>query len=333
MRRLIALVLVLAALWSGYWYIGQRGIETALTTWIDARENEGWVANYSKLNTSGYPNRFDTTITDLELADPETGLAWSVPWFQILTLSYTPNHIIVAFPPEQRIASPLEKINLMSEVMRGSVRFQPDTSLALDKTSFELKNVTLSSDDDWSTHIESGQFATRQSDAVPNGHEVYFDAVNLTPSSSLMKQLDRAGILPGLFRGVKLDFVAGFDAPWDRFALEDRRPQPTSLSLREFDATWGQISVQVAGDLTIDAAGWPTGKLNVRAKNWRDMLIIARDGGLVPADIYPTIEKGLSLIAGLAGNEKTLDAPVTFRNATMYVAGLPIGPAPNFRIR
>ena len=98
MRALIGVVVVLVTLWSGYWFVGSRGVEAGLAAWIDARRAEGWVAEYSDISTIGYPNRFDTTISDLALADPATGLAWNMPFFQILTLSYTPNHIIAVFP-------------------------------------------------------------------------------------------------------------------------------------------------------------------------------------------------------------------------------------------
>jgi hypothetical protein len=80
-------------------------MESALPGWLDARAAEGWIAEYESDAHRGFPNRFDTTITGLDLADPETGVAWSAPFFQILSLSYQPNHVIAVFPPTRR-ASP-----------------------------------------------------------------------------------------------------------------------------------------------------------------------------------------------------------------------------------
>ena len=85
-----------SALWGGYWFIGSAGFEKGLAAWFDERRSAGWVADYSDIKTRGFPNRFDTTISDLELADTRAGLAWSAPFFQIFTLSYRPNHIVVA---------------------------------------------------------------------------------------------------------------------------------------------------------------------------------------------------------------------------------------------
>ncbi len=333
MRRLIAIVVILSALWGGYWYIGQRGVETGLSAWFDARRAEGWVADYSALETHGFPNRFDTTITELELADPRSGLALTLPIFQILTLSYTPNHIIVALPRDMTIATPVEKITITDEVMRGSVVFVPKTSLEIDRTSFELANLVLSSTEDWTTAIDTGQFATRRKADAPLSHDIYFQANAVTPSRPLRDLLDPRGLLPETFEGVTLDMTVGFDAPWDRYALERGRPDPTEIEIRKFDAGWGELTLQAAGQLTVDNRGYPQGRLDVRAKDWRGMLRVAKDSGVLPETIAPTVESALALLAGLSGNPETLDAPLTFRGTTMFFGGVPVGPSPKLTIR
>lgn len=333
MRTLIWIVVVLSLLWGGYWFVGARGVETGLTAWLEARRAEGWLAEYSDITTRGFPNRFDTTISDFELADPGTGLAWTMPDFQILTLSYTPNHIIVAFPSTQTIASPIEKIAVDSDLMRGSVVFVPKTSLEIDRTSFELSNLSVSSSLGWATRVESGQFATRRSADRPLAHDVYFRASRVAPSRQLLGLLDPRSVLPETFEGVTLDATVTFNAPWDRFALERGRPDPAEIEIRTFDAGWGEITLQAAGMLTVDTLGRPEGRLDVRARNWRDMLRVARESGLVPAKVAPTVENALELLAGMSGNPETIDAPLTFRRGTMFFGGLPIGAAPVLTIR
>ena len=59
----------------------------------------------------------------------------------------------------------------------------------------------------------------------------------------------------------------------------------------------------------------------------------ARDTGVMPANLEPTITRALEVLANLSGNAKTLDAPLTFRNKRVFFAGLPIGPAPNLALR
>lgn len=332
MRVLSTLVIVAVLLWGGYWVVGARATENALKNWFDARQSEGWVANYTDIDTQGFPNRFDTTITDLELADTNAGLAWSMPFFQILTLSYTPNHIIIAFPDTQTVSTPNEKFTLESRTMRGSVVFKPDTSLELDRSTFELAELDIASTSGWSTQIAAGQFATRQG-AGPLSHDIFFEATNMRPAQPVLAFLDPQGLLAETFDQVKLDMNIVFDKPWDRFALESNRPQPVQIDLKSFSAQWDELTLQAAGTLEVGPSGLPTGKIDLRAKNWRDMLRIAAETGLVPANALPTIESMLGVLAGMSGNPETLDAPLSFRNATMYFGGLPIGPAPRMGLR
>ena len=63
MRILLAVILLSALGWSGYWYFGAQAVERGLSTWLDQRADEGWIAEYASLDTAGFPNRFDTTIT------------------------------------------------------------------------------------------------------------------------------------------------------------------------------------------------------------------------------------------------------------------------------
>ena len=142
MRRLLVVVLVAALAWGGYWFVGARAVESGLTAWIDQRRAEGWAADYATLNTRGFPNRFDTTITDLQLADPHTGVAWTAPFFQILALSYRPNHVIAVWPDSRRSNAAAKHLADQRHDAR-LCRTAPGPSLELDRSTFELVNVKL----------------------------------------------------------------------------------------------------------------------------------------------------------------------------------------------
>ena len=332
--RILLVVVVLALLgWGGYWFVGAQAVERGLAAWIEDRRDEGWVADYQELNTAGFPNRFDTTITELELADPETGLAWSAPFFQILALSYKPNHVIAVWPGEQVIATPLEKIGITSEKMQGSVVLRPGPSLELDHANFVLDGIAMQSTAGWSAQMEKGLFATRQTVGREDAHDIAFQATKLQPSRDLLALLDRTGSLPDVFESMRIDTTVAFDAPWNRSAIEDARPQITALELKELSAIWGEMDLQAAGKLQVDAAGQPEGKITVRAKNWREMLRIAVATGAVAETFAPTIERALELLAEMSGNPKTLDAPLTFGNGRMSFGPIPLGPAPRLVIR
>ena len=333
MRSLLVLSFFAAIVWAGYWFVGMRAVESGLSSWIEQRRDEGWVADYATLNTRGFPNRFDTTITQLQLADPETGVAWSVPFFQIFALSYKPNHIIAAWPNEQIIATPMQNIKILSDTMRASVVFRPDTSLELNHSIIELDNFRLESSDGWSASLEHGSLATRPTVGKPDTHDIGFNAVGVRPSRDLLESLNPGGTLPDVFETLHIETSVTFDAPWDRYAIEQRRPQIEKLDLNILQANWGQMDLNAAGELDIDQYGIPSGRITVRAKNWREMLDFAVASGVITKGIAPTIERAMELLAAMSGNPKTLDAPLTFHNGRMSFGPIPLGNAPRLVIR
>ena len=115
MRRLLIAVAVIAALLAAGWLVVARGVEAGLRGWFEARNAEGWVAEYGALSTDGFPHSFRTVLTDITLADPDSGLVWSAPRFAFEAAALRPQRITARWPAEQSIASPFERIDILSE--------------------------------------------------------------------------------------------------------------------------------------------------------------------------------------------------------------------------
>ena len=333
MVRLLVSAVVIAVLgWAGYWWVGSSAKEAALRGWLDGRQQAGWVADYKSLDVRGFPNRFDTTITELQLADPQSGWAWSAPEFYILGLSYQPNHIIVVWPATQKISSPRETITIESENMRSSVKFEPNTTLALDQTIVEIQNMTLTSTAGWTSTLKNAQFATKQNASLPNAHDVDFVAEQVKPARLFKNIVDPSNRLPDVFDKLHIGATLAFDAPWDRLAIEGRKPQLTRLDLTDLNAKWGEIEFEAKGAVDLDSLGYPTGKIRVRAQNWKEMLKLGVSSGALPSELAGTLETALGFLAKLSGNPDTIDAPLNFSNRTMKLGPIPIGPAPQFKL-
>lgn len=333
MRKLIVIILVLAGLWAGYWWVGAGAAERAYAGWFDARRAEGWVAEVKDLRVQGFPNRFDMVADGITLADPDTGLAWDADAFQILTLSYKPNHLIAVWPGVQRLSTPDEKIDITSSDFKGSLIVKPAPNLPLDRASFVIEDMALRSTAGWTAQMDSATLATRQVEGRKNAHELHFEAQNVTPASDFVQSLSTDGVLPPVFEGVSLRATIGFDAPWDRAAIEDARPQPTDIKLDLLTAKWGEMDLQMAGKVTVDAAGLPEGEITVKAKNWRQMVALAKSSGALDPALESTVVGALGLIAGLSGDPETIDVPLGFSGGYMTLGPLPIGRAPVLRLR
>ena len=332
-RALLALVFVAALGWSAYWFVGARTFDRAVESWLAERRAEGWVAEAAESTVRGFPNRFDLTLTRLELADPDTGLAWSAPFLQILTLSYRPTQVIAVWPDEQTVSTPFEDVAVRSDDIRASLRLADTSTLALENATFVSDGVTLSSDAGWTAALDTGRLAVRLLPAAEATYEIGVEALGLTPAEPVRRALDVSGSLPDEIDTLRLDAEITFTAPWDRTAIEVARPQPAEIDLRELRATWGRLDLRAAGELTVAPDGTPSGQVAVKAVNWREMLELGVSSGAVPERLAPTIERGLEALAGASGSPDTLDATLTFRDGGVYYGFVPLGPAPVLQLR
>ena len=335
MRWLLTLALAAAVLWSAYWYVASTGVRSGFEAWLEDRRAEGWVAEATDVSVAGFPNRIDTGFTSLTLADPETGLAWEAPYFQILALSYRPNHVIAVWPSEQRLATPFDKYDVTSEDMRASLVLEPSTDLALSRLTFTARGlgIALQATGERNTLSDLTLAAERVAADDAPSYRLGLKGDGVAPSLPWRAKLDPGGSLPDSLDALNADITVTFDAPWDRLAIERARPQPRRIKVRLAEARWGQLELQLAGELTVNAAGLPEGQLTVKARNWREILQLGVKAGALPEGLAASLEDGLGLLAQLAGNPKTLDVPLDFARGRVFLGPIPLGPAPVLRLR
>lgn len=327
MRTLFFLVILASLAWSGYWYVGAEAQSRGFQAWLDQQRARGWVAEASAIEVAGFPNRFDTEIRDLNLADPNSAWAWSAPVFQILALSYSPNHVIADWPNRQSIASPMGRIEVFSQQMRGSVRLAPNTSLALQETRIDLQDVRLESTNGWEAALSEGFLAIREApegNAPPHAYDVALTASALDFPEPLLRRIDPAGLAPKSMQNATIRLTPVFDAPWDRHAVEDGPPALVTLNIGNVSGAWGEMEMTVTGRLDADPAGYADGDLNLIAQNWREMLDIAERSGALPGALRTVLEGVLGGAAQVTGQTNRLDITISFSRGRPSVAGIPI---------
>ncbi len=332
MKRLLFVIVTAAALYAGYWFIGSSGATASFERWFEDRRTEGWVAEVESIETHGFPSRFDTTLTDISLADPDTGVAYAAPFLQIFALSYKPEHLIAVWPNEQSISSPFGKADITSTDMRASLILEKSTSLALEKTNFVADTVAVKMDSGEEFGAAKGLLAVERIASVQPSYHFGVDLKDVILPEPKGLRLE-AGILPKALEYARGDVTASFSAPWDLQSLQTARPQPTRIDVKLIEAKWGQLELRLAGGFDVDSQGRATGQITIKAQNWRDILALGVATGAVPQQLQRPIDQGLSLLSGLSGNRNTLDLPLTLDNGQMKLGPIPIGPAPLFRLR
>ena len=324
MRALVWVVVAAAVAWGGYWFVGARALETGAQAWFQAQTDAGLVAERSDLSVSGFPNRFDMTVTDLRLEDPGTGYGWTAPFVQVLSLSYKPWHIIAAFANEQQVRTPWQDFALASDRLQGSLVIVPGTNLALDRLTLVGDAMRVTSDLGWTAGVDTLRFATKQVEPGGKRHEIGLEILGLELDPRVAAAVPD---FPEKLEKLRLDATITLTAPLDRRAGQSQ-PRPTQIEVKEVQLVWGTLVLFGSGTIVAAADGVAEGRIALRLTNWRDAIPLAVAAGLIKPEVAPTWVNMFALLAAQTGDPEDLDLPLVFANGRMSLGPLPLGPAP-----
>ncbi len=327
MRRLFIIVMVLAMVYGGYWFVGARTVEGGAQDALADLTTQGWDVKFSELGTRGFPSRFDTTISDLSLTTPDGLLTYQAPFLQAFALSYQPNKVIAAFPPRQTLTFAGQSVTLGSEGLRASAAVKANAGLSFDAATAEAKMLSLASD---VAGVRTGKtLLALRAAAIPNTYDSYLSVEKITLPDDFWQQMFPHGALPLSIDTLRLNATATLDQELNRITFtEGPPPVLTALKLTELVLNWGDLTIQAEGALDIDQNGIPAGKITVTATEWEDLLTGLTNVGLLEPGIADTYRNMGTL---LAEGSETLTVPLTFQNGFMSLGALPMGLAPRFR--
>lgn len=332
MVRVIGCLVIFTALWSGWWFIVATGVERAVQNWLELRQAEGWQAEAQNITHSGYPATLKLRIDAPQLADPTTGVALEMDRLDLSAPAWWPGDVTLDLPETPiRMASHDGPLTLQAEQGQAVLNLHPGPSLQVEAMQATSGLWQIAAPEG---ALLSGTDFTTSMVQDPDTVETYVFDINataLTPGTIL-----RAGLPPDwplTFDAFKARMTVTFDTPWDRTALEDRRPQPRVITIEDADIKWGPLRHRASGNLTVDSEGIPDGTLIVKIENWRQALDIAQDNGALAADFRPQAETVLNMLSNLGGDPETLNLTLTFKGGAMAMGPIPLGPAPRIILR
>ncbi|GLQ36087.1 hypothetical protein GCM10007939_23710 [Amylibacter marinus] len=330
MRWLVLSIFSAALAWSAFWFVGKTMRHAALEEWFADRNTAGWVA-HSDIQLRGYPNRFDAVLGDIDLANPKNGWAWAAPHFQILQLSYQPNHIIALWPETQTLSTPKEQITINSSDMRASAVFDDPKTLVINRATLTAEKLRLVSNQNWTTTADNIQLSLRQSPNAEARYDLALTTDALQPKSLQKINLGNGAILPNSFDTFNLRAVLEFSAPLSKQSFESGTSYLKRITLEDVDFKWGDLELRAAGTLALDTHGYPTGTLTIRAVNWEKMVELAGAHGAISTEMTDALNSALSLLSTFSGRLNTLDIPLNFSRQKIRIGPVAIGKAPKIR--
>ncbi|WP_299936008.1 DUF2125 domain-containing protein [uncultured Pelagimonas sp.] len=318
MKRLIMIVVLAAFGWAGWWFFQAHTLRGQVETWFEERRQDGWVATYVDFSIGGFPNRLDMTFEDLSLANPDTNILWEAPFFQILSLSYKPDHRILIFPDLQTITTATGVHEVTSEGFRASVVFADGDRI--DRVNAEATVLNWGG----TALAETTAALLRQDDKQ---YQFAFVAKSIARAEGRLTPLAE-----GRVDDTQINTRITFDKDWAMSTLKGDRPQPTKINVSLMSYQLAALNLNLAGDLDVDGQGRASGELTLRAVNWQDALEQARVGQQLPGSVTEKLVQGLSVVAGLKGRSDTLDLPLRLIDGQMSLGLIPLGPAPLLQV-
>ena len=324
MRALLWITTAAAVLYGGYWVAGstamRRGAEAALAD----LQAQG-IAGPAEITLRGFPSRFDLTVEPVALRSG--AVEWTAPFVQLFMLAYRPTHLIAVWPHEQVLTLAGLPLAITSTDMRASAVVGASADLPLDRTVLIAEDLAIQAGADLGVTLTEARLATR---ADPAGltHDLGAELLGLSLSAGLRAAADPEGTLPAVMDRLRLDAALTLDRPLDRHAAS-APPRPLALTLRDLSLRWGDLSLTASGQLDRSADGRLTGRIDIDAEHWREILALAVATGLVRAELAPTYAAALEQLAAVSGPDPDrLQVPLVLSGGWITLGPLPIGIAP-----
>ena len=293
MRAILWVTLVLAVLWGGYWFTGSRAVDAGVTAWFAGAAEQGIAAEQTDISVSGFPNRFDLTVTEPHVTDIATGWGWQAPFAQVFAMTWKPWHVIAALPNDQQITAPGQRIAVTSSKMEASLRLVPSSNATLAGMIVEGHDLQAKSTLGWQVAAKSIVAAVAPDATVANGQRVGLDVVDLVPDPALATLVPELG---GTIGVVHLDAVVTLTAPLDRHVAQTH-PRLAGIRLTDFTMSWGALGIKATGQVAPRADGLADGKIDFSVKNWRTIPALLVAMGLVQPGMGTSITRGLEALA------------------------------------
>jgi len=310
MRTFLYAMAVLVTLLSGAWFLVASQIETRAAAALAELETRGWQVDYADLSTTGFPSRFDTTVTRLRLVSPDGGILWETPSLRVFAASYRPNRVVVLWPEEQTLAVAGQVMAISAQGLRASGTAGLSSDLPLEQATIGSGLAAVQSETGWGLGMD--RLSATANRTGTDAYDLFVEAEGLRPAAF------SANI--GLLR---LDAQVKLDAP---VVLRNGvAPGFQGLALREFRMAQGDVALTGAGNLSPDAQGYLAGSVTLTAENWHGLLDILEAAGLLVLDQRTFVEGALQ---GLAQGSDRIEVPVTFANGQIEALGLVLLAAP-----
>ena len=327
----VILVVLFVAGWSAYWFVTAQGQEKGFQAWLDQQRKQGWLAEASSVEVAGYPLDFRMQARDIALSDPRTGWAWKAPLLIAESAADTPTRIAVTWPGEQIIGVPGDRVDIASARMETLLDLRPGPSMELREVSGDIEALSITARSGWKAGAEALDLniAERAENLGPqHAYDLRLVGTKLQLPKEIVAAIDPTGWLRPSVDTLTVKGHAAFDDPLDRLTLEQGRLALRAMTIREAGFEWGDMRLVLKGNIEVDDDGYPVGEIRIEAREWRQMIRLARNTGLIDREIARQATSAIEFVTSLTGSGDSLSFPMGLSGGKLRIGPFAVAQAP-----
>lgn len=340
---ILALLLIAAAAYTGYWMVAAAQLETRLAGWIDERQGEGYRVDHGAITNSGFPRWVRLNIAGAEIAAP-AGWGWKTTGLSIEADPLAPRELRlnlfgqqdVRLPPgwgTDRLTAQAERLSAELDPRYGA----PVGSLIADQLTLRFDGATAEGD---AVHVRSLELVAAPVASTPPSAPLAAAATSRHYSVSLadlVLPVDSQWPLGN--RIAQFAFTAQMTGDLDGgqwpAALVRWRDDGGTIEISNLSLAYASLGASGDGTIALDRAGEPIGAFALQVSGLPETLRQLADKGM----ISPLVAAGASLVFRPAkGRDKTgaapagtapLSVPVSVQDRKLYIGPLAIARMPS----
>ena len=272
---LLAIVILAALGWSGWWCVQATARDRALDRLARrAPRRRLGGRGRGRARSRGFPNRVDTIVDRPRPRRPRRRLVLAAPTASRSCRSPTSRTTSSpscpasrwSRPPTRRVRATSERPARLGDLPAdAAARARPHD--LRDRGHATRRRHRL----ERRRSARRSSPPARRADGTPFAHDLAFNAEDLALPAGLAGAVDRRGVLPAAIgTGRRSTRPSPSTGPGTGRRSRATTRCSRSVEVRDLALTWGKLDLRGRGTLAVDAEGFAEGRLDLRARNWRD---------------------------------------------------------------
>lgn len=321
MRILTLVILVALISWSIFWWTTSQKMENSVESWFN-EQKVGQTRDYKKISISGFPNRIDLAIKDLNVSNSEGKFSLSISLIQFLTLLYNRDSIISVIKPPVDIKYRSEHLTIEGDLLKSS--FNLNEKKQIIKLVAEGSNLSVIDPNKNAWEFADLLFAIeKEPDTVAPIFKSYLAINNITIPMRYMDFLGYSQLVLPVLKKVSFESTISFTE--NLYSTQS----PSKISRLDdliIELDWGSIKSSVHGNLNLSRKKLLNGSFEIMILNWQDLLQIMQKEKFLNKKLFRKIKACFTFIASQNPDaNQLLKVPLTVKNNSIFLGPIKIG--------